>query len=107
MIQQKFANERPLIVPLEALEPCKEYHTYHLEGSVSNHAFLNRVEFHVDQKTKELEIEIRKAVKASVNNLSIDNLTDILAHLLSWDNYFLNEYNKYKNRTNYPEQSDK
>ena len=36
IFQPNYAPERPLIVPLEALEPCEQYHTYHLEGSVTN-----------------------------------------------------------------------
>ena len=98
--------ERPIIVPLEALKPCEEYHTYHLEGSVSNQIFLNRVEFHIERKTTNLENEIRKAVKASVTNVSIDNLTDMLADLLSKDEHFMKENTKYKNRTNHPAQTE-
>ena len=49
----------PLILPLE---PCDEYDTYHLEGSVANLSFENRVDFHVHRKTTDLEKEIRKAV---------------------------------------------
>ena len=45
IFQRKEAPERPLIVPIEALEPCEEYHTYHLEGSVTNRAFSNRIQF--------------------------------------------------------------
>ena len=29
IFQPKEAPERPLTVPIEALEPCEEYHTYH------------------------------------------------------------------------------
>ena len=36
IFQPKEAPERPLIVPTEALESCEEYHTYHLECSVTN-----------------------------------------------------------------------
>ena len=43
--EPKEAPERLLIVPIEALEPCEEYHTYHLEGSVTNRAFINRIQF--------------------------------------------------------------
>ena len=107
VFQPKFAPERPTIVPLEALEPCEEYHTYHLEGSMSKQAFLDRVDFHIERKTTDLENEIRKAVKASITNTSIDNLTEMLADLLSGDDHFMHEYKKYKNRAHYPEQTDK
>ena len=105
IFQPKYAPERPLIIPLEALEPCEEYHTYHLERIVTNQAFLNRVEFHT-ARTTDLEKEIRKSVKASITDISFDNLTDLLADLLSKDDHFMNEYNRYKNRTNHPDQTD-
>ena len=62
VFQPRYAPEIPLILPLEALEPCDKYDTYHLEGSVSNLSFENRVDFHVHRKTTDLEKEIRKAV---------------------------------------------
>ena len=106
IFQPENAPERPLIKPLEALEPCEEYHTYHLEGGVTNQALLNRVEFHTERKTTDLEKEVQKAVKPSITNISIDDITDMLADLLSKDDQFKNEYNKYKNRTNHPDQTD-
>ena len=64
IFQPKKAPERPLMVPLEALEPCEEHHTYHFEGSVTNRAFINRIQFNNEQKTTELEKEIQNTVKA-------------------------------------------
>ena len=106
ILQPKYAPERPLIVPLEALEPCEEFHTFHLEGTFTNQTILIRVEFHATRSTTNLEKEIQKTVKASITEISIDNLTDMIADLLPKDEHFVNEYNHYKNRSNYPHQAE-
>ena len=56
--QPKDSPEWPLIVPFEALEPCEEYHVYHLEGSVTNRAFTNRINFNNERTKTELEHEL-------------------------------------------------
>ena len=88
LFKPKEASERPLIVPLEALEPCEQYHTYHLEGTVRNQAFLNIIKFHKGRKATDFEKEIRKTVKASITEIGIDKITDLLADLLSKDDHF-------------------
>ena len=79
IFQPKETPERPLIVPLEALEPCEEYHTYHLEGSVTNIAFINRIQFNNERKTTNIEKEIRKTVKASITEINIGEITNLIA----------------------------
>ena len=106
IFQHNYAPERPLIVPLEAFELCEQYHTYHLEGSVTNQAFFNKVEFHIERETTDFEEEIRKVVKASITEISINKLTDMLADLLLKDEHFIKEYTHYKNRTNHPDQTE-
>ena len=106
IFQPKEAPERPLIVPIEALEPCEENHTYHLEGSVTNRAFSNRIQFNNERKVTEIEKEIRNTVKASITDVPIDEITNLLAHFLSKDDHFLKEYKHYKDR-NHPKQTDK
>ena len=106
IFQPKEAPERPLIVPIEALEPCEEYHTYHLQGSVTNEAFSNRIQFNNERKITETEKEIRNTVKASITEIPIDEITN-LAHFLSKDGQFLKEYKHYRDRTNHPKQTDK
>ena len=106
ILQPKYAPQRPLIVPLEALQPFEEYHTFHLEGSVTNKTVLNRAEFHASLSTTDLENEVRKTVKASITKISIDTLTDVLADLLSKDDHFVKEYKHYKNHTNHPDQTE-
>ena len=107
IFQPKEAPERPLIVPIEALEPCGEYHTYHLEGSVTNKAFSNRIQFNNERKVTETEKEIRNTVEASVTDVPIDDITNLLAHFLSKDEHFLKEYKHFGDRTNHPKQTDK
>ena len=107
IFQSKEAPERPLIVPLESPKPCEEYHTYHLEGSVANQAFFNRIQFHNGRKTTDFEQEIRKAIKASITEVDISDITDLLAELLSKDEDFVKEYTQYSDRTNHPHQTDK
>ena len=107
IFQPKEAPERPLIAPIEALEPCEEYHTYHLEGSVKNRAFSNRIQFNNERKITETEKEIRNTVKASITDIPIDDIPNLLAHFLSNEEYFLKEYKHYRDRTNHPKQTDK
>ena len=107
IFQPKNAPERPLMVPLKALEPCEEYHTYHLEGSVTNRAFINRIQFNNERKTTEIEKEIRNTVKASITDISIYEIPNLLAHFLSTDEHFIKEYKYYRDRTNYPNQAEK
>ena len=85
IFQPKEAPERPLIVPIEALEQCEEYHTYHLEGSVTNRAFINVIQFNNERKTTDIEKEIRNTVKASITEVPIDEITNLIAHFLSKD----------------------
>ena len=96
-----------MIVPLEALEPCEQYHTYHLKGTVTNQAFLNRLQFHNGQETTDFEKEIRKTVKASITEKNIDEITDLLADLLSTDENFIKKYKHYRDRTTHPQQTEK
>ena len=107
IFQPKEAPERPLIVPIEALEPCEEYHTYHLEGSVTNRAVLNIIHFNNERKTSDIEKEIRNSVKASKTEVSLDEITDLVAYFLSKDDHFIKEYQQYRDRTNHPKQTKK
>ena len=107
IFQPKEAPERPLIVPIEALEPCEEYHTYHLEGSVTNRAVLNRIQFNNERKTSDIEKEIRNSVKASITEVSLDEITDLVAYFLSKDDHFIKEYQQYRDRTNHPKQTER
>ena len=107
VFQPKDEPERPLIVPLEALEPSEEYHVYHLSGSVSNRAITNRINFNNERKISEMEQEICNSVKASITEIPINDITNLLAYFLSKDDHFVKEYNHYSERTNHPKQTEK
>ena len=107
IFQPKNSPERPLMVPLEALEPCEEYHVYHLEGSVTNRAFTKRINFNNERTKTELEHELCNTVKASITDIPLKDLTNLLAYFLSKDDNFVKEYRHYKERTNYPKQTEK
>ena len=106
IFQPRYAQERLLIVPLEALQPCEEYHTFHSEGSVTIKAVLNRAELHASRSITNLEKQIRKTVKISITEISTDTLTDMLADVLSKDDHFKKEYKHHKNRTTHPDQTE-
>ena len=107
IFQPKDTPERPLMVPLEALEPCEEYHLYHLEGSVTNRAFTNRKNFNNERTKTELEHELCNTVKASITDIPLKDLTNLLACFLSKVDNFVKEDRHYKKRTNYPKQTEK
>ena len=73
------------MVPLEALEPCDEYHVYHLEGSVTNRASTNRTNFNNERTKTELEHELCNTVKASITDIPLKDLTNLLVNFLSKD----------------------
>ena len=95
------------MVPFEALEPCEEYHTYHLEGRVINRAFNNRIQYNNERKATDLQKELRKTVKASIKEINIDEITDLLAYFLSYDEHFVKEYKHYRDRINHPQETEK
>ena len=107
VFQSKDEPERPLMVPLEALEPCEEYHVYHLTGSVTNKAITNRLTFNNERKIPQTEKEICNALQASITETPLQDVINLLGYYLSKDEYFLKEYNHYCDRGNYPKQTEK
>ena len=107
VFQSKDEPERPLMVPLEALEPCEEYHVYHLTGSVTNKAITNRLTFNNERKIAQTEKEICNALQASITETPLQDVINLLGYYLSKDEYFLKEYNHYCERGNYPKQTEK
>ena len=105
--QPKEAPERQLVVPIEAVEPCEKYHSYHLEGIKTNRAFIKVIQFNNERKTTDMEKEIWNTVKASITEIPIDEITNLLAHFLPKDGHFLKEYKHYRERTNHPKQTEK
>ena len=107
VFQPKDAPERPLMVPLEAIEPCEEYHVYHLTGSVTNKAITNRLNFNNERKIPDTEREICNALQASITETPLKEIVNLLGYYLSKDEYFLKEYNHYSERSNHPKQTQK
>ena len=107
VFQSKDEPERPLMVPLEALEPCEEYHVFHLTGSVTNKAITNRLTFNNERKIPQTEKEICNALQASITETPLQDVINLLGYYLSKDEYFLKEYNHYCERGNYPKQTEK
>ena len=107
VFQPKDAPERPLMVPLEAIEPCEEYHVYHLTGSVTNKAITNRLNFNNERKIPDTEREICNAFQASITETPLKEIVNLLGYYLSKDEYFLKEYNHYCERSNHPKQTQK
>ena len=107
VFQPKDAPERPLMVPLEAIEPCEEYHVYHLTGSVTNKAITNRLNFNNERKIPDTEREICNALQASITETPLKEIVYLLGYYLSKDEYFLKEYNHYCERSNHPKQTQK
>ena len=107
VFQSKDEPERPLMVPLEALEPCEEYHVYHLTGSVTNKAITNRLTFNNERKIPQTEKEICNALQASITETPLQDVINLLGYYFSKDEYFLKEHNHYCERGNYPKQTEK
>ena len=107
VFQPKDAPERPLMVPLEAIEPCEEYHVYHLTGSVTNKTITNRLNFNNERKIPDTEREICNALQASITETPLKEIVNLLGYYLSKDEYFLKEYNHYCERSNHPKQTQK
>ena len=107
VFQPRDAPERPLMVPLEAIEPCEEYHVYHLTGSVTNKAITNRLNFNNERKIQDTEREICNALQASITETPLKEIVNLLGYYLSKDEYFLKEYNHYCERSNHPKQTQK
>ena len=107
VFQPKDAPERPLMVPLEAIEPCEEYHVYHLTGSVTNKAITNRLNFNNEREIPDTEREICNALQASITETPLKEIVNLLGYYLSKDEYFLKEYNHYCERSNHPKQTQK
>ena len=107
VFQPRDAPERPLMVPLEAIEPCEEYHVYHLTGSVTNKAITNRLNFNNERKIQDTERQICNALQASITETPLKEIVNLLGYYLSKDEYFLKEYNHYCERSNHPKQTQK
>ena len=97
--------ERPLMVPIEALEPAENYHTYHIHGSVPAKPVKNIIEYIESRRPTEQELEIQKAVKETAPHITPNLLHNALAYFLSQNKQFIKEFEELKNLPNYPQQT--
>ena len=49
----------------------------------------------------------RNTIKASITEVSLDEITDLVAYFLSKDDHFIKEYQQYRERTNHPKQTER
>ena len=97
--------ERPLIVPIEVLEPAENYHTYHINGSVPAKPVKKFIEYIESRQPTDQEMEIQKAVKATIPHIIPNLLHDALAYFLSQNKECVKEFEEIKQLPNYPQQS--
>ena len=76
--------DRPLIVPIEILEPCKKYHLYHIDDSVPVKPVKKYVEYLESRFPTNDEYEDRKEVRATISNTD-PSINSICSCLLTWE----------------------
>ena len=97
--------DRPLIVPLEILEPCENYHLCHIHGSVPVKPFKKYVDYLGSRFPTKEENEVIKAVRATISHIDHQLGINALACLLGQNEDFMNEFNEFKTIKNYPQQT--
>ena len=93
------------MVPIEALKPAENYHTYHIHGSVPAKPVKKFIEYIGSRRPTDQELEIQKAVKATVPQITLNLLRNALAYFLSQNNEFIKEFEELKNLPKYPQQT--
>ena len=97
--------ERPLIVPIEVLQPAENYHTYHIYGSVPMKPVKKFKEYIGSRRPTDQEMEIQKVVKATVLHIIPNLLHHALAYFLSQNKQFIKVFEALKQLPNYPQQT--
>ena len=96
---------RPLIVPIETLEPYENYHSYHIHGSVPVKLVKKYVEYlGIRFPTKE-ENEVTKALRATISHIDPQLLINALACLFGQNEDIMKDFNEFKTIKNYPQQT--
>ena len=91
------------MVPIEALEPAENYHTYHIHGSVPAKPVKKIIEYIGSRRPTDQELKLQKAVKATVPHIIPNLLHNALAYFLPQNKEFLKEFEGLNNLTNYPQ----
>ena len=97
--------ERPLIVPIEVLEPAENYHTNHIYRSVQAKPVKKFIEYIGSRRPTDQEIEVQKAVKATVPHKIPNLLHHAPAYFLSQNKEFVKEFEELKQLPKYPQQT--
>ena len=96
---------RPLIVPTETLEPCENYHSYHIHGSVPVKPVKMYVEYLRSRFAPTEANEVIKAVRATISHINPQLVINALACLLGQNQDSMKELNDFKTIKNYPQQT--
>ena len=88
--------DRPHIVPIETLEPCKNYHSYHIHGSVPVKPVKKCVEYLGICFPTDDENEVRRAVRAIISNIDPQLAINALACLLGQNQDFIKEFKEFE-----------
>ena len=97
--------ERPFMIPIEALEPTENYHTYHIHGSVPAKPLKKFILYIGSRRPTDQEMEIQKAVKATLPHITPNLSHNALAYFLSQNKEFIKEIEELKQLPNYPQQT--
>ena len=98
--------ERPIVVPIETLEPTEKYRSLHIQCSVPAKPVKRFIEYLGSRCPTQQEQEVRKAVKATIPHMTPNFIFKALACLLGQNEDFLKEFNEFKNIKNYPQQTN-
>ena len=98
-------TERPIIVPIEVLEPCEQYHTYHIHGSVPIAPARKYIKYYSRRLPSDKENEIRTAVKSKFLEMKQLGVLHALADLLAQNADFIKNLDEFKRKPNYPQQT--
>ena len=91
--------ERPLIVPIEVLEPAENYHTYHINGSVPAKPVKKFIEYIGSRRPTDQEREIQKVVKATIPHIIP---TSYMTHWRTFYRKTKSSSKSLKNSNSYP-----
>ena len=92
--------ERPLVVPIETLEPTENYHSFHIQGSVPVKPVKKFIECLGGRRPTQIEQEVRKTVEATIPRMTPNLIFSALACLLGQNEDFLKQFNEFKNKFN-------
>ena len=99
--------ERLLIIPIEALEPAENYHSFHIESSILVKPVKKFTEFLGSRCPTVHEQEVRKAVKkTTIPHITPNLLYNALACVLGQNEDFLKELTEFKYLKYYPQHTN-